>query len=113
MAQEIYCVENLVFEKKEELENRYSEVNWNNLTVGYADEDTNEWVTETIHVFEIIQFLGRAFSRKWFIARDKVTGEVGILFVRDPQELPNKNWYFYLSIRELAKDIIANQKWIL
>jgi len=113
MAQEIYCVENIWFEKKEELENKYNKVNWSNLTVEYADEDTDKQVTETIHVFEIIQFLGRAFSRKWFIARDKVTGEVGILFVRDPQELPNKNWYFYLSIRELAEDIIANQKWIL
>jgi len=106
-------VENIWFENRDELEKKYDEVDWVTLTVGYADESKGEWITETIHVFEIIQFLGRAFSRKWFIARDKVTGEVGILFVRDPQELPNKNWYFYLSIRELAEDIIANQKWIL
>ena len=104
----VYCIEKLTFKTKEEVEKQYDEVDWKNLQVTYYDEAKDEWTIAPINVFELLEVLGTAFNRKWFIASD-ITGKIGILFVKYPPEIPGCNWYFYQSIKELIKDIIANQ----
>jgi len=106
MTDKIYCVENLTFLTKQEIEERYDEVDWKNLRVGYSDE--TGWREEPIEVFEIGENLGMAFGRKWFIALNS-TGQIGILFIKYPPEFPGCNWHFYTDIKELVRDIIANQ----